>query len=67
MNSLNKKEKKNSSPKDANGYSTLNVKVCQVFFIKPISGSNKKYVKISGTIDVISGNIKFINKSFILK
>lgn len=44
--------------------------ICQglsSFFIKPISGSNKKYVKISGTMDVISGNIKFINKSFILK
>lgn len=37
------------------------------FFIKPISGSNKKYVKISGTMAVISGNIKLINNSFILK
>lgn len=34
------------------------------FFIKPIIGSNKKYVKINGMIAVIKGNIKLLNISF---
>ena len=37
------------------------------FLLSLTSGSNKKYVKISGTMVVISGNIKLINNSFILK
>lgn len=45
-------------------YYTPKVKLCQVFFIKPIIGSNKKYVKISGMIAVIKGNIKLLNISF---
>lgn len=67
MSSLYKKGEEFFFSKRRKWNITLNVKVCQVFFIKPISGSNKKYVKISGTMAVISGNIKFINKSFILK
>lgn len=45
-------------------YITTIVKTCQVFFIKPIIGSNKKYVKINGMIAVIKGNIKLLNISF---
>lgn len=37
------------------------------FFIKSIIGSNKKYVKISGMIAVIKGNIKLLNISFGVK
>lgn len=67
MSNLNKKGEEFFFSQKCKYYITLNVKVCQVFFIKPTIGSNKKYVKISGTIAVISGNIKLINNSFILK
>lgn len=37
------------------------------FFIKQVSGLKRKYVRISGIMAIIKGNIKFIYNSCIVK